>query len=81
MESQDPFDIETKIQINIVLDSATPLLIIGTVVRSEKVGPDNHEISIAFLDSDKITRNEISSYLIKHLKDLPQALGTTQIPS
>ena len=80
--SQDPFEIGTKIQINIVLNSADPLLIIGTVVRSEEMESGNHEISVSFLDSDKMLKNEISSYLIKHLKDLPpQSLNASQNPS
>jgi len=82
LASHDPFDIGTKIQINIVLNSADPLLIIGTVVRSEEMEPGNHEISVAFLDSDKMLKNEISSYLIKHLKELPsQSLNNSQSPS
>jgi diguanylate cyclase (GGDEF)-like protein len=60
-----------KIQINMSLNEANPLLIVGTVVRSKKMDSGNHEISIAFLDSVKVMRNEISSYLLKHLKDLP----------
>jgi diguanylate cyclase (GGDEF)-like protein len=80
--SQNPFDIGAKIQINIVLNSAAPLLIIGTVIRSEEMESGNYEISVAFLDSDKMLKNEISSYLIKHLKDLPpQSLGASQDPS
>ena len=82
LENQDPFEIGAKIQINIVLNSTNPLLIIGTVVRSEEMQSGNHEISVAFLDSDKMLRNEISSYLIKHLKDLPsQSLDASQGPS
>jgi diguanylate cyclase (GGDEF)-like protein len=80
--SQNPFDIGAKIQINIVLNSADPLLIIGTVIRSEEMESGNYEISVAFLDSDKMLKKEISSYLIKHLKDLPpQSLGASQDPS
>jgi len=71
LESQEPLEIGSKIQINITLDSANPLLIIGTVVRSDKMESSNFETSIAFLDSDKVVRNEISSYLIKHLKEQP----------
>ena len=80
--SQNPFDIGAKIQISIVLNSADPLLIIGTVIRSEEMENGNHEISVAFLDSDKMLKNEISSYLIKHLKDLPlQSPDASQNPS
>lgn len=82
LESPTPLDKNAKIQINITLDSSAPLLVIGTVVRSEELASGNHEISIAFLDSDKILKNEISSYLIKHLKDLPaEALNADLPPS
>jgi diguanylate cyclase (GGDEF)-like protein len=82
LESPDPVDIGAKIQINMALDSTSPLLIIGTVGRSEKMESGNYEISVAFLDSDKVFKNEISSYLIKHLTDIPyQSLGAPQNPS
>ena len=82
LESNDPLETGAKIQINISLSQDTPLLIIGTVVRSEKMDSGSHEISIAFIDSDKVIKNEISSYLIKHLKDIPaQSLKATQPPS
>ena len=71
LESQAPLDIGAKVQISITLHSATPILIIGSVIRSDKMESSNYETSIAFLNSDKVTRNEISRYLIKHLKDLP----------
>jgi len=71
LESKDSLETGAKIQINISLSPENPLLVIGTVVRSEKMAPDSYEISIAFIDSDKVIKNEISSYLIKHLKDMP----------
>jgi len=71
LESKDPIDEGAKIQINISLNSKNPLLVIGTVLRSEKTGTGSHEISVSFLESDKVSRHEISSYLIKHLKDIP----------
>ena len=82
LESPTPLDKGAKIQINISLDSTNPFLIIGTVGRSEKIDSGNHEISVAFIDSDKVFKNEISSYLIKHLKEIPyQSLGAPQSPS
>ena len=78
LESQNPLEIGSKIQINIALDSANPLLIIGTVIRSDEMESSNYETSIAFLDSDKVARNEISSYLVKHLKELPEIINTSQ---
>jgi len=72
----------SKIQINISLSKETPLLVIGTVLRSEKTESGNHDVSIAFIDSDRVIRNEISSYLIRHLKDIPaHSLTTTQAAS
>jgi len=82
LESKDFIETGAKIQINISLSPENPLLVIGTVVRSEKTGSGSYEISIAFIDSDKVIKNEISSYLIKHLKDIPaHTLKTTQSPS
>jgi hypothetical protein len=79
LESKDPLEIGAKIQINISLNKDNPLLVIGTVVRSEETDEGNHEISIAFIDSDKVIKNEISSYLIKHLKEIPaHSLKETQ---
>ena len=80
LESKTPLEPGTRIQINISLNPQKPLLLIGTVVRSEKNDSGIHEISIAFVDADKTARNEISSYLIKHLKDLPaHSLKATQL--
>ena len=70
LESEDYIEPGAKIQINISLRPENPLLVIGTVVRSEKTGSGSYEISIAFIDSDKVIKNEISSYMIKHLKDI-----------
>ncbi|MDX1776753.1 MAG: diguanylate cyclase [Desulfobulbales bacterium] len=80
LESETPFQSGAKIQLNISLNEKNPLLIIGTVVRSEKTDEDNYEISVAFLDSDKIIKNEISSYQIKHLKEIPaHSLNADQV--
>jgi len=39
-------------------------------------------ISVAFLDSDKMIKNEISSYLIRHLSNLPsESTGASHNPS
>ena len=82
LESHALLDNGAKIQINIALDSTNPLLIIGTVIRSDKMESGNYETSIAFLNSDKVIKNEISSYLIKHLKDMPsESPGASQSPS
>ncbi|KPJ97477.1 MAG: hypothetical protein AMJ60_11040 [Desulfobacterales bacterium SG8_35] len=82
LESKDHLETGAKIQINISLSPDNPLLVIGTVVRSEKTGPGIHDISVAFIDSDKTVRNEISSYLVKHLKNIPpHSLKATQYPS
>ena len=82
VESPEKIDEGAKIQINMSLHGADPLLIVGTVVRSKKIASGNHEISIAFLDSVKVMRNEISSYMLKHLKELPvHRLDAAQTPS
>jgi len=70
LESPERLETGSKIQIKLALDSEKPLLIIGTVIRSDKMESSNYETSIAFLGSDKIVKKEISSYLVKHLKKL-----------
>lgn len=71
LESDGPINQGAKIQINISLSPKNPLLVIGTVVRSEKTESGSYEISVAFINTDTVVKNEISSYLIKHLKDIP----------
>ena len=53
-----------------------PLLVIGSVLRSVETGPGSHDISIAFIGSNREIRNEISSYLIRHLQDAPSPAFT-----
>ncbi|MFC1837090.1 diguanylate cyclase [Thermodesulfobacteriota bacterium] len=78
LESKDTLDAGSKIQIDLALDPANPIHVIGTVIQSNEIEPGNHEISVAFLDTDKMMKNEISSYLIKHLSDMPaQPLNTS----
>ena len=82
LESKDYIESGVRIQINISLSPENPLLVIGTVVRSEKTESGSHEISVAFIDSDKVIKHEISSYLIKHLKDIPaHTLKANQSPT
>jgi diguanylate cyclase (GGDEF)-like protein len=80
IESEVPIKSGSKIQISISLSQAKPLLVIGSVLRSEKTKTGSHDISVAFIDSDRVIQNEISSYLIKHLKDVPEpSLTATQV--
>ena len=82
VESQEHIAEGAKIQINMALNGADPLIIVGTVVRSKKTDSGTHEISIAFLDSVKVMRDEISNYMLKHLKDLPpKKADVAQSPS
>ncbi len=71
LESNDTLETGAKIQINIPLSQENHLLVIGIVVRSEKTDSGRHNISVSFVGSDKVMKNEISSYLIRHLKDIP----------
>ena len=80
LESKVPFKAGAKIQISISFIPQNPLLLIGTVIRSEQKETDIHEVSVAFIDSDKGAKNEISSYLIKHLKEIPShSIKATQL--
>jgi diguanylate cyclase (GGDEF)-like protein len=71
LESKEFLEAGAKIQINISLSPENHLLLLGTVVRSEQTGSGSHDISVAFINSDKVMKNEISSYLIRHLTDIP----------
>jgi len=69
LECNDSIKTGAKIQINIPLSRENNLLVIGTVARSEKTDSGSHNISVSFVDSDKVIKNEISSYLIKNLDE------------
>lgn len=69
LESETELATGAKIQVNITLNPETPLLVIGTVVRSAKTDSGMHEISVAFIDTDKVIKNEITCCLIRHLEN------------
>ena len=81
LDSQDHMEAGTKIQINMPLSQEQNLLLIGNVVRSEKTDSGSHEISVAFIDCSRIVKNEISTYLIKHLTDIPDLSAKITQPS
>ena len=68
LESDRPIGVGVSIQMNITINEAEPILIIGNVIREEKNASGKYDISIAFIESDSMIKNEISSYLIKHLE-------------
>lgn len=69
LESETELATGAKIQVNITLNPETPLVVIGTVVRSAKTDSGMHEISVAFIDTDKAIKNEITCCLIRHLEN------------
>jgi len=69
LESETELATGAKIQVNITLNPETPLVVIGTVVRSAKTDSGMHEISVAFIDTDKVIKNEITCCLIRHLEN------------
>lgn len=81
LESNEHLETGTKIQITIPISQENPLLLIGNVVRSEKTGTGSNHISVAFIDSGIVVKNEISSYLIRHLKDTPDHSAKTIQPA
>jgi diguanylate cyclase (GGDEF)-like protein len=81
LESNEHLETGAKIQITIPVSQENPLLLIGNVVRSEKTATGSHDISVAFIDSGIVIKNEISSYLIKHLKDIPDHSAKTTQPA
>ncbi len=72
-ESRRPFDIGTKIQLQIPFDEFNEtLLILGTVVRIEVFGDNQYDIGVSFLEMDHNSKNEVSRYLLKQLsRNLP----------
>lgn len=64
IESNCPFAIGSKLQINIPLNEEC-LLVIGKVVRVEAFGDNQFEIGLAisFQEMDKLAKKEISTYL------------------
>jgi diguanylate cyclase (GGDEF)-like protein len=69
LESESPIDVDIKIQMSLAVNDADPILVIGKVIRVEKNESGNFDLSITFIESDSMVKNEISSYLIKHLED------------
>ena len=69
LESVTPIGVGIKIQMKIAINDAEPILVIGNVIREEKNESGSFDISITFIESDTMVKNEISSYLIKHLDD------------
>jgi diguanylate cyclase (GGDEF)-like protein len=69
LESESPIDVNIKIQMSLAVNDADPILVIGKVIRVEKNECGNFDLSITFIESDSMVKNEISSYLIKHLED------------
>ncbi len=67
-ESESKMDIGTKVQLHIpVVSSVIQSLILGTVVRVEAYNSHQYDIGVAFLEMDKVTRKEVTSYLASHL--------------
>jgi hypothetical protein len=69
LESATPIGVGIKIQMKIAINDAEPILVIGNVIREEKNESGSFDISITFIESDTMVKNEISSYLIKHLDE------------
>lgn len=67
-ESPTPFDIGSKIQMQIPFDEFNEtLLILGTVVRIEILAENCYDIGVSFLEMDHSCKNEISRYLLKQI--------------
>lgn len=70
-ESPKPLEIGTKIEIRIPFEPADiELTIIGTVVRIEVYDSGMYDIGVSFLETDDVTKNEISRYLIRQLRNM-----------
>ena len=60
-ESEFPIDIDTKVQLQIPIDTAEePLVVAGDVVRIEKSNASKYDIGISFLGVDNAARNVLS---------------------
>ncbi len=72
-ESDMFFEIGTRIELNVPMPHAGKgISVIGTVVRVEVFHSNQYEIGVSFLEMDTQSKNEISRYLVRHLKDDPQ---------
>jgi len=68
-ENKFSLDIGSKVQLSITLEEGqSPFLIIGNVVRVEKVEQDLYEIGVNFLELNSKAQNNISHYITNHLK-------------
>ncbi len=70
-ENREPLDIGTKVQVSIpIAKSAVPLLLIGTIVRIEKLGEEHYDIGmiLSFKEMEKTAKDEISKFLIQRSK-------------
>ncbi len=70
-ENQEQFPIGTKMQVSLPINNNDPLILIGSVVRVEALGPQRYDIGmiLSFKDMEKIAKNEISEYLLKQIKN------------
>lgn len=64
-ENNEKVEIGTNLQVSLLINDDTPLLLIGTVVRVEAVEEGRYDIgmSISFREMDKIAKNEITHFL------------------
>ena len=60
-ESVNPLEMGAKVQIHIpVAAKEPPVLVIGSVVRVEKIKDGQYDISVSFLDIEKTTMNKLN---------------------
>lgn len=65
-EAAMPYEIGTKIQLQIPFDEFNEtILVLGTVVRIEFFENNRYDIGVSFLEMDKNSKNEISRFLLK----------------
>lgn len=70
-ETSEPIDLGTKIELHVPLNAThEPLMIIGTVVRVEFFETGRYDIGVSFIEMDRNTKNEISQYLVKQLRQI-----------
>jgi diguanylate cyclase (GGDEF)-like protein len=70
-ETTEPIDLGTKVELHVPLNAShEPLIIIGTVVRVEFFEAGRYDIGVSFIEMDRSTKNEISQYLVKQLRQI-----------
>ena len=71
-ENKEPLSIGARVQVSIsIIDGSDPLLLIGTIVRVEVLGPQSYDIGmiLSFKEMEKTAKDEISKFLLQKIEE------------